>query len=119
MDHNVVSFKVEGSVASFSTKIDGAVERSRPLVQIEEDFQKVVRKVARVDREDRERWTQEQLLALYAWYKQATAGDAKGHRPSMFDLKGCAKFDAWWAVRGTSMHEAMLEYIIQAAQLFS
>ena len=35
------------------------------------------------------------LLELYALFKQATAGDVTGSRPGMMDFKGRAKFDAW------------------------
>jgi acyl-CoA-binding protein len=35
------------------------------------------------------------LLELYALYKQATAGDVAGSRPGMMDFKGRAKWDAW------------------------
>jgi acyl-CoA-binding protein len=39
------------------------------------------------------------LLKLYAWYKQATTGDASGPRPGAFDLVGQAKFTAWSKVK--------------------
>jgi diazepam-binding inhibitor (GABA receptor modulating acyl-CoA-binding protein) len=39
--------------------------------------------------------TSENLLFLYAHYKQATAGDISGTRPSMLDVIGRMKFDAW------------------------
>lgn len=51
------------------------------------------------------------LLELYAFYKQATAGDATGSRPGMFDLKGRAKFDAWAKIKGTSKDDAMTKYV--------
>lgn len=51
------------------------------------------------------------LLKLYANYKQATAGDAKGARPDAFDLVATAKFDAWEALAGTSRDDAMTAYI--------
>ena len=53
----------------------------------------------------------ETLLELYALYKQATAGDASGKRPGMFDPVGRAKFDAWKAKTGTSTEEAMEAYV--------
>ena len=51
------------------------------------------------------------LLALYAFYKQATAGDVSGSRPGMLDLKGRAKFDAWSEMNGLSSEQAMQQYI--------
>lgn len=51
------------------------------------------------------------LLKLYALFKQATSGDASGARPGIFDLKGRAKYDAWAAMKGKSADQAMNEYI--------
>ena len=51
------------------------------------------------------------LLELYAFYKQATAGDVAGSRPGMLDLKGRAKYDAWAKKKGTSKDDAMTKYI--------
>lgn len=51
------------------------------------------------------------LLELYALYKQATAGDVSGSRPGMLDLKGRAKFDAWTKKKGISKDDAMQKYV--------
>lgn len=51
------------------------------------------------------------LLQLYALYKQATAGDASGKRPGMFDVVGRAKFDAWAGMKGLAKDTAMQQYI--------
>lgn len=51
------------------------------------------------------------LLELYALYKQATAGDVTGSRPGMLDVKGRAKFDAWAKKKGLSKDDAMTKYI--------
>ena len=53
----------------------------------------------------------EQLLALYGLYKQATEGDASGSRPGLFDLKGRAKFDAWSGRKGLKPEQAMQKYV--------
>ena len=53
----------------------------------------------------------EDLLKLYALFKQASSGDVSGSRPGMFDLKGRAKYDAWTSLKGKSSDEAMTEYI--------
>jgi acyl-CoA-binding protein len=53
----------------------------------------------------------ETLLELYSLFKQATVGDAEGERPSGFDFRGAAKFDAWEKRRGMSSDEAMQAYI--------
>jgi len=59
----------------------------------------------------------EELLELYALYKQATAGDAQGGRPGMLDFKGRAKYDAWAAQKGTDARAAMQAYIALVARL--
>ncbi len=51
------------------------------------------------------------LLKLYAYYKQATAGDATGSRPGLTDFVGRAKFDAWAKLKGTGKEAAMQAYI--------
>jgi diazepam-binding inhibitor (GABA receptor modulating acyl-CoA-binding protein) len=52
----------------------------------------------------------DQLLGLYAFYKQATEGDVSGSRPGMLDLKGRAKYDAWAGRKGLSKDDAMKKY---------
>ena len=52
----------------------------------------------------------QQLLELYSFYKQATDGDVSGNRPGMLDIKGRAKFDAWSKLKGTSKEKAMEKY---------
>jgi len=51
------------------------------------------------------------LLKLYALYKQGTSGDAGGERPGFGDLIGCAKYDAWSGISGTSKEQAMQKYV--------
>lgn len=51
------------------------------------------------------------LLKLYAFYKQATAGDATGSRPGGFDFVGAAKYDAWAGLKGMSKDAAMQGYV--------
>ena len=51
------------------------------------------------------------MLKLYALYKQATQGDAAGEQPSSFDFVRRAKFDAWSAMKGTTVEDAMRQYI--------
>ncbi len=61
--------------------------------------------------------TNEELLQLYALYKQATEGDASGERPGGFDFKAIAKFDAWEELKGKSQEQARQEYIALVDQL--
>jgi len=51
------------------------------------------------------------LLKLYALYKQATEGDVQGDRPGGFDFKGAAKWDAWNALKGTEAQPARQQYV--------
>ena len=51
------------------------------------------------------------LLELYACYKQATTGDVSGSRPGMLDMKGRAKFDAWTKKKGITKDDAMTKYV--------
>lgn len=53
----------------------------------------------------------EELLQLYALYKQATEGDVSAERPGSFDFKAIAKFDAWEELKGKSKEQAMQEYV--------
>jgi diazepam-binding inhibitor (GABA receptor modulating acyl-CoA-binding protein) len=53
----------------------------------------------------------EQLLELYALYKQGTAGDVTGSRPGMMDFKGRAKFDGWASKKGMGKEAAMEAYV--------
>jgi acyl-CoA-binding protein len=57
------------------------------------------------------------LLALYGLYKQATEGDVTGSRPGLFDPKGRAKFDAWTAKKGTAAADARKAYVALVAAL--
>jgi diazepam-binding inhibitor (GABA receptor modulator, acyl-CoA-binding protein) len=51
------------------------------------------------------------LLKLYALYKQATEGDVTGDKPSMFDFKAAAKYNAWNNLKGKTKQEAEKAYI--------
>ena len=53
----------------------------------------------------------DQLLELYALFKQGTVGDAQGERPGMFDLKGTAKYNAWLKKKGLVSDAAKEQYI--------
>jgi len=53
----------------------------------------------------------DELLSLYAHFKQGTVGDVSGERPGMLDFKGRAKFDAWAARKGDSKDAAMTAYV--------
>ena len=50
-------------------------------------------------------------LKLYANFKQATEGDAKGEKPGFTDFVNRAKYEAWAKLKGTTPEEAMRAYI--------
>ena len=64
-----------------------------------------------------QRPSNEELLNLYALYKQGTEGDVTGERPGGFDFKGAAKYDAWANLKGTGKEEAQEAYIAFVASL--
>ena len=59
----------------------------------------------------------EELLELYALYKQGEKGDVEGKRPGMLDIKGRAKYDAWAGKKGLSTNEAMINYVALVKRL--
>ena len=59
----------------------------------------------------------QELLKLYALYKQATSGDALGNRPSVFEVRARAKFDAWNQEKGLAPDEAEAEYVALVIKL--
>jgi acyl-CoA-binding protein len=61
----------------------------------------------------------DELLELYALYKQASVGDVQGSRPGMLDFKGRAKYDAWSGRKGTSKDNAMSAYVTLVTKLAS
>lgn len=71
----------------------------------------VFERAAARSKEFTKRPSNEELLQLYALYKQATEGDVAGERPGGFDFKAIAKYDAWEELKGKSRETAVLEYI--------
>ena len=61
--------------------------------------------------------TNEELLELYALYKQATQGPVSGKRPSALNMVARAKYDAW-AARGDMKRDAAQQaYVALVARL--
>ena len=61
----------------------------------------------------------QELLDLYALFKQASEGDVTGDRPGGFDFKAIAKYDAWAERKGKSKEDAMKEYIALMDKLYA
>ena len=73
---------------------------------------------AATSKELTKRPSNEELLDLYALFKQATDGDNKEDRPGGFDFKAIAKHDAWASKKGKTKDQAMQEYIQLVARLY-
>ncbi|XP_048117290.1 acyl-CoA-binding domain-containing protein 7 [Alosa pseudoharengus] len=63
--------------------------------------------------------TDQELLDMYGYYKQATVGDVNIDRPGMLDMKGKAKWDAWNSRKGMSKEDAMTAYIALAKEIIA
>lgn len=80
---------------------------------LQDDFQTAVTR----SKELTKRPSNEELLSLYALFKQATEGDASGERPGGFNFKAIAKFDAWNSRKGMAKEQAMEEYVALVTRL--
>lgn len=54
--------------------------------------------------------TDDELLKLYALYKQSNFGNCNIEQPSSFNLKENAKWTAWNKLKGISQLDAMNKY---------
>lgn len=61
--------------------------------------------------------TDQELLDLYGWFKQASVGDVNTARPGMFDLKAKYKWDNWSSRKGANKEEAEKAYMELVQQL--
>lgn len=59
----------------------------------------------------------EDMLEIYALYKQTTVGDINTSQPGLLDLKGKAKWEAWKLKEGTSKEDAEKAYIAKVKEL--
>lgn len=61
----------------------------------------------------------EELLDLYALYKQATVGDCNTAQPWFYDVKAKAKWTFWNKIKGMSKEDAEKKYIETANELIA
>ncbi|XP_027273143.1 acyl-CoA-binding domain-containing protein 6 isoform X2 [Cricetulus griseus] len=61
--------------------------------------------------------SREQLLYLYARYKQVKVGNCNIPKPNFFDFEGKQKWEAWKALGDSSPRQAMQEYIAAVKKL--
>ena len=57
------------------------------------------------------------LLSLYALYKQATQGDNSIPEPGLFDISAMTKWETWTEYKGMTQEEAMEQYIALVTKL--
>lgn len=76
-------------------------------MELKEEFENAIAR----SKEFTRRPPNEELLQLYALYKQATEGDINSDRPGGFDFKAIAKYEAWEALKGRSKEQAMKDYV--------
>ncbi|XP_014242377.1 acyl-CoA-binding protein-like [Cimex lectularius] len=82
---------------------------------LDEDFNKAVEDVKNLENSPKD----EDLLEVYALYKQATVGDINTDKPGMFDFKGKAKWEAWNKKKGTDQNDAKLSYVEKVKSLIT
>ncbi|OUC49893.1 regulator of condensation [Trichinella nativa] len=87
--------------------------------KMEADLVKEFEEVAEQVRRLKSRPTDNELLELYALYKQSTVGDASEEKPGVFDFKGKSKWDVWRKRKGMSKNDAMKEYIKMTKQIIN
>ena len=82
-------------------------------MELKEKFEAAAVKVKNLTK----RPSNEELLNLYALYKQGSDGDVSGKKPGMFDIKGQAKYRAWEKMKGTGKEDAQEQYVELVDQL--
>ena len=83
-------------------------------MELQQQFESAVAR----SKELTKRPSNEELLNLYALFKQASEGDVTGDRPGGFDFKAIAKYDTWAELKGKSKEQAMQEYISLMDKLY-
>jgi len=83
----------------------------------QEKFDRAVTIVQGLPKEGPVKPNQEEQLAFYKYYKQATVGDVNIPRPGLLDFAGKAKWDAWDSVKGTSKEDAQKAYVAKLLEV--
>jgi diazepam-binding inhibitor (GABA receptor modulating acyl-CoA-binding protein) len=81
--------------------------------KLQHDFEKATKHAKKFANSD----NHETLLFLYSHYKQATSGECDIPKPSFWDVKGKAKYDAWKNLKGMSKDKAKKKYIKMVKEL--
>ncbi|XP_076797482.1 acyl-CoA-binding domain-containing protein 6 isoform X3 [Arvicanthis niloticus] len=96
-----------GDLESFQTS---EAEATRSLAELFEKAAAHVQGLVQVA-------SREQLLYLYARYKQVKIGNCNIPKPNFFDFEGKQKWEAWKALGDSSPSQAMQEYIAAVKKL--
>ncbi|CAB4005843.1 acyl- -binding domain-containing 6-like [Paramuricea clavata] len=59
----------------------------------------------------------EEKLKFYGLFKQATEGPCTKRKPPIWDMKGCAKWEAWKGLGQMSTEDAMKNYINELTRI--
>lgn len=62
--------------------------------------------------------TDDELLKIYAYYKQSTIGNNNLMEPSLLNIKARKKWNAWNNIKNMNKSIAMQNYINLATQLY-
>ncbi len=81
---------------------------------LEEQFEEASKRVHTLS----QRPSNDILLDLYSYHKQASVGDVHGEKPGMFDFINAAKYNAWATKKGLTREQAMQHYVDLVNSLF-
>jgi acyl-CoA-binding protein len=81
---------------------------------LEEQFEEASKRVHTIS----QRPSNDILLDLYSYHKQASVGDVHGEKPGMFDFINAAKYHAWASKKGLTREQAMQHYVDLVNSLF-
>ena len=84
-------------------------------MSLEDKFKEYANAVKKIQKKP----SDENLLKLYSFYKQATEGDINTTCPSVFNYVNYTKWNAWNGHKGTSKNDAMIEYIKIALEVLN
>ncbi|CAL4107183.1 unnamed protein product, partial [Meganyctiphanes norvegica] len=83
------------------------------IMSLQENFDKAAEEVKKLTKQP----TDEEMLEIYALFKQASVGDINTDRPGMLDFKGKAKWDAWEKKKSMTKDAAMEAYVAKVEAL--
>lgn len=86
-------------------------------MSIQEKFQAAVNVIRSLPKNGPYQPSNELMLRLYAYFKQATKGPCTGSRPSFFHIVARAKYDAWKKLEKMPYEVAMQCYVEELQQI--